>query len=171
MRALLPAMLLMLIILVDSGTASSQGWRELMDRKRWESLKTFATKKDMVKGYRELQQNFSTSLNEVEGKLDQMKEGFLSFGLLFANLLTNIQEDDVNGNNDSLTPSEDTLGLSEENSGDIQGQFLIKTNLKDHQGGALYMIMPCDYPHTHFLRTQRSSIINFEHKCHDNFGD
>ena len=66
-----------------------------------------ATKKDLVKRDRQLQQNFSTTLNELDEKIGQMKEGFLSFGLLFANLLTNNQQDDTNGNIDALTQSEE----------------------------------------------------------------
>merc|ERR1712212_633152 len=74
------------------------------------------TKKDMIKRDQQMQQNFSSALNEVEEKIDQMKEGFVSFGLLFANLLKTIQEEDTNGtlNIDDLTQSEDTLDKSEE---------------------------------------------------------
>merc|ERR1712212_509468 len=78
------------------------------------------TKKDMIKRDQQMQQNFSSALNEVDEKIDQMKEGFVSFGLLFANLLTNIQEGDTNGNLniDALTQSEDALEVSEEKSED-----------------------------------------------------
>lgn len=108
MRALLPSMLLVLIVLVDAGTASSQGWRELMDRKRWQSLKADLEKsrKDLETDMVKLQQNF----NEVNGKL------------LFANL-PNIQKNDTDENIDTLTQSEDTLELSEENSGDFLGRL------------------------------------------------
>ena len=122
MRAFVSAMLLILIVLVDAGTASSRGWDEIMDRKRWQDLKSdlAKTKKEMLKQDRQIQQNFSTALTKVEEKIDQMKEGFLSFGLLFSNLLTNIQHEDINGNLniDALTQSEDTLDLSEEDLGD-----------------------------------------------------
>ena len=108
MRAFLPAMLLILVVLVDLGTASSQGWRELMDRKRWQSLKADLEKsrKDLETDMVKLQQNF----NEVNGKL------------LFANL-PNIQKNDTDENIDTLTQSEDTLELSEENSGDFLGRL------------------------------------------------
>ena len=108
MRALLPSMLLVLIVLVDAGAASSQGWRELMDRKRWQSLKADLEKsrKDLETDMVKLQQNF----NEVNGKL------------LFANL-PNIQKNDTDENIDTLTQSEDTLELSEENSGDFLGRL------------------------------------------------
>merc|ERR550517_2474762 len=78
------------------------------------------TKKDMIKRDQQMQQNFSEALNEVDEKIDQMKEGFVSFGLLFANLLTNIQQEDTNGtlNIDTLTQSEDALEVSEEGSED-----------------------------------------------------
>ena len=113
MRALLPSMLLILIVLVDAGTASSQGWRELMNRKRWQGLKADLEKsrKDLETDMLKLQQNFSSALNEVNGKL------------LFANLLTNIQKNDTDENIDTLTQSEDTLELSEENSGDFLGRL------------------------------------------------
>ena len=101
-------MLLVLIVLVDAGTASSQGWRELMDRKRWQGLKADLEKsrKDLETDMVKLQQNF----NEVNGKL------------LFANL-PNIQKNDTDENIDTLTQSEDTLELSEENSGDFLGRL------------------------------------------------
>ena len=109
MRALLPSMLLVLIVLVDAGTASSQGWRELMDRKRWQSLKADLEKsrKDLETDMVKLQQNFSSALNEVNGKL----------------LFANIQKNDSDENIDTLTQSEDTLELSEENSGDFLGRL------------------------------------------------
>jgi len=127
------AMLLILIVLVDASTSSSQGWRELMKRKRWEALKTLVaqtkkdimkdmakTKKDMIKRDQQMQQNFSSALNEVDEKIDKMKEGFVSFGLLFANLLKTIQQEDTDGNLniDALTQSEDALETSEEGSED-----------------------------------------------------
>ena len=133
MRAFSSAILLLLIVLVDASTASSQGWRELMKRKRWEALKTLVaqtkkdimkdmakTKKDMIKRDQQIQKNFSSALTEVDEKIDKMKEGFVSFGLLFANLLKNIQEGDTNGNLniDALTQSEDALEVSEEKSED-----------------------------------------------------
>ena len=113
MRALLPSMLLVLIVLVDAGGASSQGWRELMDRKRWQDLKADLEKsrKDLETDMVKLQQNFSSALNEVNGKL------------LFANLPTNIQKNDTDENINTLTQSEDTLELSEENSGDFLGRL------------------------------------------------
>ena len=113
MRALLPSMLLVLIVLVDAGTASSQGWRELMDRNRWQGLKADLEKsrKDLETDMVKLQQNFSSALNEVNGKL------------LFANL-PNIQKNDTDENIDTLTQSEDTLELSEENSGDFLGRLV-----------------------------------------------
>merc|ERR1719397_1718906 len=102
-----------------------------MKRKRWEALKTLVahakkdimkdlakTKKDLIKRDQQMQQNFSAALNEVDKKIDQMKEGFVSFGLLFANLLKNIQEEDTNGTLkiDALTQSEDALEVSERDS-------------------------------------------------------
>ena len=91
MRAFLPAILLILIVLVGASTASYQYMDEMMDHKTWQDLKKdlAQTKKDMIsymaktkrvviremfKRDQHIQKNYNAALDEVEKKIDQTEK-------------------------------------------------------------------------------------------------
>ena len=78
----------------------------IKDMDKTKKVMLIKTKKDMIKGDRQIQENFSAALIEVDDKTDRMKEVFVFFGLLFVNSLTNIRQEDTNGNFD-IDGSED----------------------------------------------------------------
>ena len=78
----------------------------IKDMDKTKKVMLIKIKKDMIKQDLQIQENFSAALIEVDDKTDRMKEVFVYFGLLFANLLTNIRQEDTNGNFD-IDGSED----------------------------------------------------------------
>ena len=85
------AALLTNMILVNYVRASDRGWEHLMAEREWEE--NIALLKDgMIKRDKKLQQNFSTAVNNLDGKIEDLKGGFIRFGNLVENIENNASD-------------------------------------------------------------------------------
>ena len=103
------AALLTNMILLNSVRASDRGWQHLMGERDWEE-NIAVLKNDMIERDKKLQQNFSTAVNNLDEKIENLKGGFITFGSLVANLVENIE-------NNASDPTKQSNELSDWGSG------------------------------------------------------
>ena len=75
--AVVGAALLTDMILINSVRASDSGWQHLMGEREWEE-KIDMLKDDLIKRDKKLQQKFSTAVNNLDGKIEDLKGGFIN---------------------------------------------------------------------------------------------
>ena len=115
--AVVGAALLTNMILVNSVRASDRGWEHLMAEREWEE--NIALLKDgMIKRDKKLQQNFSSAVNNLDGKIEDLKGGFITFGSLVANLVENIE-------NNASDPTKQSNEISDWGSGNDDTRVFI----------------------------------------------
>ena len=103
------AALLTNMILLNSVRASDRGWQHLMDERDWEE-KIALLKEDPNEGDKKLQKNFSTAVNNLDEKIEDLKRGFITYGSLVANLVENIE-------NNASDPTKQSNEISDWGSG------------------------------------------------------
>ena len=72
--AVVGAALLTNMILLNSVRASDRGWQHLMGERDWEE-KMAMLKEDRIERDKKLQQHFSTAVNNLDGKIEDLKGG------------------------------------------------------------------------------------------------
>ena len=72
--AVVGAALLTNMILLNSVRASDRGWQHLMGERDWEE-KMAMLKEDRIERDKKLQQKFSTAVNDLDGKIEDLKGG------------------------------------------------------------------------------------------------
>ena len=72
--AVVGAALLTNMILLNSVRASDRGWQHLMGERDWEE-KMAMLKEDRIERDKKLQQKFSTAVNNLDGKIEDLKGG------------------------------------------------------------------------------------------------
>ena len=72
--AVVGAALLTNMILLNSVRASDRGWQHLMGEREWEE-KMAMLKEDRIERDKKLQQKFSTAVNNLDGKIEDLKGG------------------------------------------------------------------------------------------------
>ena len=111
------AALLTNMILLNSVRASDRGWQHLMGERDWEE-KIAVLKDDMIEREKKLQQNFSSAVNNLDGKIEDLKGGFITFGSLVANLVKNIE-------NNASDPTKQSNEISDWGSGNDDTRVFI----------------------------------------------
>ena len=72
--AVVGAALLTNMILLNSVRASDRGWQHLIGERDWEE-KMAMLKEDRIERDKKLQQKFSTAVNNLDGKIEDLKGG------------------------------------------------------------------------------------------------